>query len=415
MEAEPVTSEEKQAAQDAADYALMEQLETGQIYLSREEVFAQDMADEAFVTTEGADMRGPRGLRNLATASNLVNFHSSDGIVLTLWGFDRALPAKLAPVIGAKDAETLAALFDRLTRENPRQVTSIAEARARYLSSPRPAMLGAAPLNTYIGSQTQIALRMSFIVAVARDITAAGLELSELWFQAARQKEPLLSREEFKSRFNVDLTGVAGYRRGIGYSGNFFRGVGKSVSKLFRRPLDWFRSALKEGGRYVQLLNTPFTWLRKVPIFGAALGGIGSVFTDELANAMISGKLSTFNEQRVVKTIGQVAQQVGFVMQLVGGVLVVFGGPLAAIGGVLVAVGTLLVITGQAILRLQAMVRAQRVNHEEYLRELARLKKLKAQQQQEVTALDVSSAAPAAKASLVPLALGGLLIFFALR
>lgn len=409
-------SDDADQARMDADIALLEQLEVGQIYLSREEVFAQDMAAEAFVSTDGVDMRGPLAIANLATAANLVNWHSTDGIIQTLWSFDRALPGRLRAEIDEADFDSLDALFDRLTRENPGQVQSLDEARARYLSAPRPVMLGAAPANTYLKARTQIALRLAFVVAVARDVSACNLSLAQLWFDSARQSEPLLSREEFARRYNADLAGIAGYRRGVGYKGNFFKGLAKSVSKLFRRPADWFRSALKEAGRYAQLHNLPFTWLRKVPYFGVGLAGIGSVFTDELANILIAGKISAFKEQRLVTTIGQVGVQVGLVLQLVGGVLTVFGGPLAPLGGLLATIGVLVMVAGQTVLKLQAMVRQQRLNKEEFLRrqkELERLKRLAEQQQQSA---DASVVPPRRAAASVPLLLGGaVLVFLAMR
>lgn len=406
------------AAADAQlehDASILEQLETGQIYLSRQEIFANDISDEAFVTSDGQDLRSQRGLQNLATAANLVNWQNSDAIVRVLWGMERTLVTKLAGIIDARDLDTLAALFDRLTRENPEQVKSIEEARRRYLSAPHDVMLGATPLNTYISAQTQVALRFAFVTAVARDVTASGFDLRDLWYAASRQKEPTLSRADFNARYNIDLSGVAGYVRGIGYKGNFFKGLARSVSKLFKRPADWFRSAFKEAGRYVQLHNLPFTWIRKIPMFGVGLAGIGSVFTDEIANAMISGKLSTFNEQRLVRTIGEVGQQVGMIMTLIGGILALT--PLAPIGAVLVVVGGLLIVAGQAVLRLQAMVRQSRLDKEEYarrMRDLERLKKLRAQGNAET--VDTSIAANPAQSSAAPaLALAGLAALFFFR
>lgn len=384
-------------AQDSAK-AILDALEAGQVYLSREEVFAQDMIDEAFVGTDGADLRNSLAIKNLATASNIVNWHNTDSIIRQLWGMVPELPTKLASIISAKDAQTLADLFARLKAENP-PVKTLDQAQQQYLAEPQAAMLGSVPANAYLETLTQIALRMAFIVNIARNFTGAEKDLAQVWLDACRQREPGLTVQEFHSRYNVDIAGISGYKRGIGYSGNFFKGLVKSVSKLFRHPLAWFKSAFKEAGRYVMLHNVPFNWLRKVPVFGAALGGIGSVFTDELARAMVSGKISTFNEQRLVRTIGEVGCQVGFILTLIGGVLTLT--PLAPLGQILVAVGGLLVIAGQTILKLQAMARQQRLNREAYAAEMERLKKLKQAQNEALAATgqQLPAEEPAVKAS----------------
>ena len=376
---------EELTAKDQAAIAMFEALEQGQIYLSKQEVFAQDILDEAFVGTDGTDLRGPLAIKNVATAVALVNWLDTDAVIRAVWATDRNFASKLSGMgVPPVDVNTLIAIFHRLTAENP-PAANQQQMLARVSVEPPP-MIGAAPANTYLGSYAQVALRMAWIIQASRQATVQKNDLRKLAYDAAKEKQPDLTPALYDQRVGIDMSGISGVRRRVaGISGNFFRDLGRSVSRLFKNPLAVFKQWGEDIGRGLIALDKPFQWVRdRVPFVGYVLGGVGTAVLAELGRALEEGSISAFNEQRITFIIGNHLQQAGQLLILVGGVLQLFPPLGTAIGGALVLIGTLAIIAGRTILQFQAMIRQEREQNEAYQRQLAELARLRALQKQQM-------------------------------
>lgn len=378
---------EELTAKDQAAIAMFEALEQGQIYLSKQEVFAQDILDEAFVGTDGTDLRSSLAIKNVETAAALVNSLNTDAVIRAVWAVTQNFADKLSGMgVPPADIDTLRAVFQRLSAENPpaanqqEMLDRVKGLQARGI----PDMIGSSPANLYIGSYAQIALRMAWIIQSARQATAQKNDLRKLAYEAAKEKEPNLTQQEFAARVSIDMTGISGVRRRVyGIGGNFFKDLARGVSRLFKNPLAVFKQWGEDIGRGLIALDKPFQWVReKVPMFGYVFGGVGTAVLAELGHALVEGSISAFNEQRITFVVGMHLTQAGLLLQLVGGVVALIPlGITQAIGGALILIGTLAVMAGQAILRAQAMMRQSRLQNEAYEAEMARLKKLKKEQQ----------------------------------
>lgn len=381
---------------------IFESLEQGQVYLSKQEIFAQDMIDEAFVGTDGVDLRSSLAIKNVQTAGALVNSLTTEAVVRAVQAATPTFADNMASMgVPPADVATLSAIFHRLAAENPPAATQ-QEMLARLEQEKQsgvPEMIAAAPLNLIIGQLAQVALRLSWVVQNARTATAQKNDLRKLAYDAAKEKEPGLTAGAWAARVGIEsMAGISGVRRRItGIAGNFFKDAARSVSRFFRNPLKAIKQWGEEIGRGLILLDKPFQWVRDhVPVVGYVFGGVGTAVLAELGHALVEGSISAFNEQRIVYTIGTHLTQAGFLLQLVGGVMVLIPFPLAtAIGTALILIGTLAVMAGQAILRTQAMTRQARLNKEAYEAELARLKKLKQQQDEALNATGQSVEPPA--------------------
>src|SRR5690606_654891 len=76
--------------------ALEDALREGQVYLSAAEVFSTDLINQAFVSADGADLRGALALRNVRTAVNLCNWLDTDTILRTCWSLNAQLAEEIA-------------------------------------------------------------------------------------------------------------------------------------------------------------------------------------------------------------------------------------------------------------------------------------------------------------------------------
>jgi hypothetical protein len=352
-----------------------DKLREGQVFLGVGEVFATDLTELAFISSDGVDLRGPLALHNLRTATNLVNWLDTDTVVRSAWGVDRELPGKLASELGADlpapDTAWLQSVFARLTRDNPPPDTQ-AEAEQRYAlmrgeveSANAPRMLSSAPAATWLSPQGQLALRLWYIGSLARDFTAAEMRLDEFWFKTAAEQNPELTRETFQRTFNVDLQGISGADRGVAGLGNFFRRIGRSVSRLFRQPLRWARNALRELGKVLEFSAEPFGAL--LDFMGEQIG-MPHLFQHpvrllmrELGNVLQEGRITAFNEQAFVFDLGMHFSQAGALLGMVGGVLSAAGVPF---GPIIAAAGAIMVAVGQGMIQMQQLVRQQRLARE---------------------------------------------------
>lgn len=360
-----------QASGEPAVVALEDRLRENQIYLGIGEVFSVDLVENAFVSPDGVDLRGPLVLHNLRVAVNLCNWLDTDTIVRTCWALNPQLAGELDQVaeFPVRDRAWVKSVFDRLTRENP-PVSSVAELQARYERHQPVRMLSTAPANQWLLPAGQLALRLWFITRIARDYTAMGLKLDEVWWQTANEKSPI-SRAEFARVFAVDLSGVGRAERGwAGLGGNFFADLGRSVSRLFRHPLRFFRSALEELGKGLMLVAKPLEWLEKLP-YGhllAAIAGGGAFayfltkLNGEFGRALVEGSLSAFKEQELAFDAASMMWQVGTLLMLVGAVIgVIPCGFCQALGATLAAIGALMVAIGQGMLAVMRALRQQRL------------------------------------------------------
>jgi hypothetical protein len=390
------------STKDEQATATFEALEQGQIYLSKEEVFAQDMVNEAFVGTDGVDLRGSLAIRNVLTAAALVNTLNTDSVIRAVQAQTPDLAQRMTGLgLSASDIEALTAIFHRLAAENPPEPNEPAMlARVDQLQARGvPQMIGAAPANLYLGQYAQIALRMAWIIQSARTATMQKNDLRKLAYDAAKEQEPSLTPGAFATRVGIDsMTGISGIgRRVLGIGGNFFKDIARGVSRLFKNPLAVFKQWGEDIGRGLIALDKPFQWVRdRVPMVGYVFGGVGSAVLRELGRSLVEHSISAFNEQSITYIVGMHLTQAGFVLQLIGGVLALIPFPICtAVGAALILIGTLAVIAGQAILRTQSIMRQDRLNREAYEAEMARLKKLKQEQDAALDATGQSIAPPA--------------------
>lgn len=382
---------------------VFESLEQGQIYLSKQEIFAQDMIDEAFVSTDGVDLRSSLAIKNVDTAGALVNTLVTDAVIRAVWAGSPTFAAKLGSIgIPAADVDTLTAIFHRLSEENPPAPNEqVMLARVNDMQTQGvPEMVGSSPANLYLGQLAQIALRMAWVIQASRTATMQKNDLRQMAYKAAKEQEPGLTPTEWAARVGIDsVAGISGVRRRtFGIGGNFFKDLARGVGRLFKNPLAVFRQWSEDIGRGLIALDKPFQWIRdNVPMVGYVFGGVGTAVLRQLGNALVEHSINAFNEQQITYTVGMHLTQAGIVLQLVGGIVVLLPCPFGicqAIGGVLILVGTLAVMAGQAILRAQVMTRQARLNKEAYEAELARLKKLKQAQDEALSATGQSIAPP---------------------
>src|SRR5690606_33497607 len=80
-----------QASDVPAVVALEDALREGQVYLSVAEVFSTDLVNQAFVSSDGVDLRGPLVLKNMKAAVNLCNWLDTDTILRTCWSLNPQL------------------------------------------------------------------------------------------------------------------------------------------------------------------------------------------------------------------------------------------------------------------------------------------------------------------------------------
>lgn len=347
------------------DQQLDELLSRGQIFLSREEVFSSELIDAAFLGTDGTDLRGPLSLRNLQTAINLVNWQTTDDVLRQAWGIQKDLPDILAdlPQLDVGNVLDLRGVWAQLDASYPKPET-IEAARQQYSEVQQPRMISGFPANTYIKPETQAALRLWVITALARAFTQTGVDLRAEWWKVARKQENM-SRANFERFFDLDLTGIGGHRRGlhVGMGGNFFKDLGRSISRLFKDPKTWLRNVGESIGRGLKAVEIPFQWMRdEIPYLGYALGGILPTVIGELGAALEDGSINTFNEQRVVFITGMNLYTGGMILAAIGSVLTVLGGPLAPIGMILAGIGALCIAVGRAILQFQSLLQQARLD-----------------------------------------------------
>ena len=359
-----------QASDVPAVVALEDRLREGQIYLSIGEVFSTDLVNNAFVSTDGVDLRGPLVLENLKTAVNLCNWLDTDTILRTCWSLEPKLADQLDGVaeFPGKDRAWVKSVFARLTRENP-PVASEAEALARYDAAKSPArMLSTLPANQWLAPASQLALRLWFITRIARDHTALKLQLDETWYKLANERDGV-SREDFQRIFQVDLGGVGRAERGwMGIGGNFFTDLGKSISKLFRNPLDWFRSAVGELGKALAFAAEPFApildWFGKTIGMPALFKHPVRLLFKQIGNMMQEYNVTAFKEQELASDLGNHLNEAGTILSYVAGALVAIGSvfpPAAAIGAILGAIAAIAIAAGQGILAIYRVLREQRL------------------------------------------------------
>lgn len=421
----PAALPDPASAQDDATIeqkaARLEQLTQGQLYLSKEEVFAQDILDEAFVSTDGVDLRNSLAIKNVETATLLSNWLDTDTLIRAVFVQDRNYASKLRSLgsLPAADIDTLEGMFARLAAENPMPKTQ-AEAMARYNAKTEvPDTLGFAPANFYLNARTQFAIRLAWIINSARACSAMDTDMRRLAYLTAREKEPGLTAAEFGTRIGLNMVGISGVRRRVhGIGGNFFRDLGRSISRFFKNPLAGFRRMAIEIGKGLMQLEKPFIWIRsKIPFFGyIQLDGLFATVFAELGRALVSGSISSFTEQRVAFVLGNFLSQAGAVLTLIGGVLTLT--PLSPIGKILAIVGMLMVVAGTAILQAQALMIQQRKNREAYLlrmRELERLKKLKQNPADEFAEAAAQTAPGAKPANGMVLVAGAIVAFLLFR
>ena len=355
--------------------ALEDRLREGQVYLSVGEVFSTDLVDQAFVSPDGVDLRGPLVLQNLKTAVNLCNWLDTDTIMRTCWALNRDLADELDQVaeFPNRDRAWVKSVFGRLSRENPTPA-SLDEAVRRMdpeQGAPEPArMLSTLPANQWLLQESQIVLRMWFITRVARDYTAWNQKISEVWYQTANEREPI-ARSDFERVFQVQLDGIGSADRGLkpGIGGNFFKELGKSISKLFRKPLAFFRSAFEEIGKGLQLAAKPLEWLEKLP-YGHFLGTLGFGFvgsivlrlTDQFGRALEEATINAFNEQEFITDHAKTITEVGTILTIAGAIVAVIPcGVCQAIGTAMAVAGMIMVAVGQGLLAVQRAIREQRL------------------------------------------------------
>lgn len=376
---------EELSAKDEQALATWEALQAGQVYLSKQEVFAQDMVDEAFVGTDGTDLRSSLAIQNVLTAAALVNFLDTDTV---LRANIAAIPNfaglyRMVPGIAVADAEFIDQASTRVLAEKP-SANLTAEQQRELVHEEVPATIAIAPANTYLTPTGQIALRMMWIVQNARVTTAANQDFKALAFKIAKDKDPNLTAARWASLMGLSPTGISGVkaRTYAGIGGNFFKDLGRSISRLFKNPLATFRRWGIEIGRGLQQVGKVGQWLSdKVPFIGASIGFMPIVF-GELGHALAEQNINAFNEQLVTVTLGRGFQQMGQIAVIVGMIFQLVPGYGTLVGGILIAIGTLMVIAGQTILQLYAMTRQARLENEAYLARLAELKRMRAAQEQ---------------------------------
>lgn len=358
----------QQRAEPATDTAptseesLEEALSVGQIFLSREEVFSSELIDAAFVSSDGRDLRGTLALRNLEAAVSLVNWQTTDDVLRQVFAVEKDLPTLMrqVPEIRQNDVQDLAGVWAQLVADNPEPKT-VQDARRQYAELQKPRQVAGFPANSYLDPTTQAALRIFLIARIARDFTTIGGDLRAEWFKLARSREGM-TRADFERWFALDLHGIAGWRRGltVGMGGNFFKDLGRSISRLFKDPKTWLRNVGESIGRGLKAVETPFQFMRdKIPFLGYALGGVLPTVIGELGAALEQGNINTFNEQRLVFVTGMHLTVAGTILAAVGSVVTLFFPPL---GAAMVAIGALAVAVGRAILQFQQLIRQQRLD-----------------------------------------------------
>jgi hypothetical protein len=188
------------------------------------------------------------------------------------------------------------------------------------------------------------------------------LELGETWYQLAN-KEKNVSRSEFERVFQVELSGIGAADRGVmGIGGNFFKDLGKSLTKLFRHPLQWMRSALREFGKAVAFSGEPFAvildWIGKQIGMPALFKHPVRLLMEQLGNVLKEGSITAFKEQDLAFDLGHHLTQAGAVLAAVAGIV---GAIFPPIGAILGAVAALMIAVGQGILAMQRVLREQRL------------------------------------------------------
>lgn len=371
--------------------ALEDRLREGQIYLSVGEVFSTDLVENAFVSPDGVDLRGPLVLENLRTAVNLCNWLDTDTILRTCWALNPQLANELDNVaeFPNRDRAWVKSVFSRLTRENP-PVQDIRQLQARYdvetgTQREQPRMLSTLPANSWLLPDSQLALRVWFITRIARDYTAMGSQLDEVWYKTMNEKRPI-TREEFTRMFQVQLDGIGRADRGFTPGlGNFFKQIVKGVSLLFKHPLKAFKQALENIGNGLQLVAKPLEWLEKLPyghlLAAVAAGGTFSYFMTKLnaefGKVLAKGKLTLdlllgpvpsvffhdeFKEQDLAFDFGTLMWQLGTVLTLAGAVVgAIPCGICQGLGAALAAIGALMIAIGQGMLAIMRALREQRL------------------------------------------------------
>jgi len=337
-------------------------LSAGQIFLSKAEVFSTELVQGAFIGQSGVDLRGPLALKNLETAIALVNWLNTDEVLRQAWALQKELPELLkgVPELRGDDVKDLEGVWAQLEAENP-EPQSLSQAKTLYNDRTPPRTITGFPANSYLDPTTQAALRLWTMARLARDFTAVGVDLRAEWWKVAHRRENI-SRVDFERWFALDLSGIAGYRRGLvyGMGGNFFKDLGRSITRLFKDPRTWLRNVQESIGRGIKAVETPFQWMRdKIPFLGYALGGILPTVIGELGHALEEGSINAYNEQRLVFVTGMHLTVAGTVIAAIGSVVSLFFPPL---GAVLVGIGAIAVAVGRAILQFQQMIRQQRLD-----------------------------------------------------
>lgn len=339
--------------------ALEDRLREGQIYLSIGEVFSTELVNNAFVSNDGVDLRGPLAIENLRTAVNLCNWLDTDTILRTCWSLEPTLAQKLADVaeFPVKDRAWVSSVFARLERENP-PPKSEAEALARYNdATPQPRMLSSMPANLWLLPQSQLALRIWFITRIARDHTAMDAQLDETWYNLANKRENM-TRAEFARAFQVDLDGVGAVERGmLGIGGNLLKDISNSISRLFKDAKKWFSNALKEFGKLLASSAEPLSpildWIGKQVGMPALFKHPVRLLVEALGRLMEKGR---FDDERVMTDLGNHLTQAGAVLAAVAGVI---GAVFPPVGAALGAIAALMVAVGQGILAIYRVMREQ--------------------------------------------------------
>lgn len=377
MADEPTPAEEQKLA-------TWEALQAGQVYLSKEEIFAQEMINEAFVGTDGVDLRSSLAIDNVLTGAAMVNWLDTDTVLRALIGALPNFTALFRQIQGVsqQDAEFIDQCTARVVAETPPANLTTAQ-QVELAHEELPSTIASAPANTYLTPTGQIALRIMWVVQNSRVITAANQNFKQLAFKIAKDKDPALTPARWAQLMGLTATGISGIRGRFyaGIGGNFFKDLGRSISRLFKNPLATFRRWAIEIGRGMQAIGKVGQWLtEKVPFIGAATGFL-PVVLGELGHALAEQNINAFNEQLVTYTAGLHLQQIGTILTILGMALQAFPVFGTIIGGILIAVGALCIIAGNTILQLFAMVRRARLENEAYLANLAALKRARQAQE----------------------------------
>ncbi|MEE9312192.1 MAG: hypothetical protein V3V10_07230 [Planctomycetota bacterium] len=359
-----------------SDAALTASLNAHQLFLAPEDVFASEIVNTAFVSSDGVDLRGPLAIRNIETATKLINFLDSDHVLTMLWGQDAEIIERFAAAgnLPSPDIQFMRSIFAKLKRENPKPAENISQAEydafvTKYTETEPRRQLGGKPVSTVIGLESQYAIRLSVIVRLARDFTMQNNDLRKHWLLAAREKQPKLTLAQFERLTDIDFQAFPVVR---GVSGIFSK-IKDWVVKLFRHPLKALRDVLATIGRLIQLTVAPFTWLTEK--FGDSfwfpytlvgpLVAIVAKFEHEVGRMFVEGSISAFKEQELSLLAATQIAGLGQALAVIGAIIATIPcGWCQAIGGMIAGIGAMLVAIGKAWLYFHNYTRQQRLIRE---------------------------------------------------